>query len=100
MEYYQKAVYESPVWKRLRKAVIARDKDICYFCGKLILKRRTIHHKIEITEENYKDENISFNMDNLVECHPYCHDMHHNRFGRMVVYDNLEIDYETRKGNE
>ena len=98
MEYYQKAVYKDPRWQKLRQEVINRDRDICYFCKRLILKRRTIHHLVEITEENYSDENIAFNLDNLVECHKSCHDIHHDRFGKQsIVNIDLEIDYSKRK---
>ena len=100
MKYYQKAVYKSPTWKRIREAVIQRDRDICYFCGKMILKKRTIHHLQEIDENNYSDENIAFNLDNLVECHKECHDKHHDRFKyfkKSIVDDDLNIDYQRRK---
>lgn len=97
MESWQRAVYKSQEWKKVRQAVIDRDKDICFFCGKLILKRRTIHHKIELTEENYNDPNIAFNLDNLVECHKSCHDFHHDRFGHQIVNAKLDIDYSKRE---
>lgn len=101
MDYYQKQVYKNPTWERIRKEVIKRDRDICYFCGKLILKRRTIHHLTEIDENNFSDVNIAFNLDNLVECHPECHDQHHGRFSKQTIVDpfTLEIDYEKR-GNK
>lgn len=93
-------VYKNPKWDSIRQAVINRDKDICYFCGKLILKRRTIHHLIEIDENNYSDENIAFNLDNLVECHASCHNAFHERFGKATIVNaNLDIDYTKRKGN-
>lgn len=98
MKSYQKQVYKTTRWKYIRKAVIERDRDICYFCGKLILKRRTIHHILELDENNYSDDNIAFNLDNLVECHDTCHNIHHERFGkRTIVNDDLEIDYTKRK---
>ena len=98
MKYWQEAVYKNPRWEYLRQAVIQRDRDICYFCKKLILKKRTIHHIIEINEQNYSDENIAFNLDNLVECHDECHDIHHKRFYKQcIVNDDLEIDYSKRK---
>lgn len=98
MEFYQKKVYKNPRWQQIRRAVIQRDKDICYFCGKLILKRRTIHHIQEIDEFNFSDENIAFNLDNLVECHAECHNEHHCRFGKKSIVDkDLEIDYTKRK---
>lgn len=98
MRYYQKRVYKDPRWKYIRKAVIQRDKDICYFCHKLILKRRTIHHLQEIDENNYSDENIAFNLENLVEVHEECHALHHNMFGykQSIVDEDLNIDYSRR----
>lgn len=98
MKYFQKRVYKDPRWKYIREAVINRDRDICYFCGKLILKKRTIHHLNEIDENNYSDENIAFNLDNLVEVHEECHNLHHKAFGYKdtIVNDDLEIDYSKR----
>lgn len=98
MESYQKAVYKDPRWEKVRQAVIDRDRDICYFCGKLILRKRTIHHLIEIDEHNYKDPMIAFNPDNLVECHHGCHDQFHERFGKSTIVNaDLDINYERRK---
>lgn len=98
MKYFQKRVYKDPRWKYIREAVINRDRDICYFCGKLILKKRTIHHLNEIDENNFSDENIAFNLDNLVEVHEECHNLHHEMFGYKdtIVNDDLEIDYSKR----
>ena len=98
MEYYQKAVYKDPRWEHIRQAVISRDRDICFFCGRIILKKRTIHHLIEIDEHNYKDPDIAFNLDNLVECHNTCHDLYHQRFGKPSIVDkDLNNDYSKRK---
>lgn len=92
-------IYHSKRWQKVRQAVIFRDKDICFFCGQLILKRRTIHHKKELNEENWQDEEIAYNLDNLVECHDYCHNFHHDRHGfkGSIVDLNLNIDYSKRK---
>lgn len=102
MEYWERAVYKNPRWEKCRQAVIKRDRDICYFCGKLILKRRTVHHIVEIDENNYSDENIAFNLSNLVECHSRCHDIYHERWDnnikKTLVDDDLNIDYSKRKG--
>ena len=92
-------VYKSKRWLKIRQAVIDRDKDICYFCHRLILKRRTIHHLQELNEDNWQDEEIAYNLDNLVECHADCHDYHHGRFGykQSIVNTDLSIDYTTRR---
>lgn len=101
MEEHKKRVYKSKQWQIVRKAVIDRDRDICFFCGKIILKRRTIHHIDEINESNFSNWEVAFNLDNLVECHHECHNEHHDRFGykKSIVNDDLEIDYSKRKEN-
>lgn len=95
---YQKAVYKDTRWNYIRNEVIKRDKGICCFCGKLVLKRGIIHHKQEINEENYGDWNIAFNLDNLVLCHQECHNTHHHLVGyrQTIVKDDLSIDYTKR----
>lgn len=92
-------VYKTARWKKIRQAVIDRDKDICYFCHRLILKRRTIHHLQELNEENWNDEEVAYNLDNLVECHDDCHNIHHRRWGykESVVNTDLSIDYSKRR---
>ena len=92
-------VYKTARWKKIRQAVIDRDKDICYFCHRLILKRRTIHHLQELNEENWNDEEVAYNLDNLVECHDDCHNIHHRRWGykESVVNTDLTIDYSKRR---
>ncbi len=98
MKYYQKAVYKDPRWEICRREVIKRDRDICYFCKRIILKKRTIHHLIEIDETNYSNPKIAFNLDNLVECHKTCHDIYHERWGKKsMVNIDLDIDYSKRK---
>ncbi len=92
-------VYKTARWKKIRQAVIDRDKDICYFCHRLILKRRTIHHLQELNEDNWNDEEVAYNLDNLVECHDDCHNIHHRRWGykESVVNTDLSIDYSKRR---
>lgn len=98
MENHKK-IYKTRYWRDvIRPAVIDRDKGICFFCGKLIKKRATIHHIEELNEENYNDYDIAFGLDNLVACHSYCHDYHHKRFGykESIVCDDLSINYARR----
>lgn len=93
-----KKIYKNSKWEKVRQFVITRDKGICFFCGKLVLKKWTIHHIKEINEENVNDENITYNPNNLVLSHSDCHDMHHRRFGykKVIVNDDLNIDYGRR----
>lgn len=97
MEEFKK-VYWSKEWKILRRQIYERDKGICYFCHKLVLKRPNIHHLEEINESNAYDPNVFLNPDNLVTCHHACHNAYHDRFGykKSIVRDDLSIDYERR----
>ena len=58
--------YNSQRWKRLRK--LKRELDpFCERCknkGKFVAAK-IIHHKEYITAENYEDDNVFFNLDNL-----------------------------------
>lgn len=99
MQNYQKQVYKTKQWQTVRQLVIDRDRSICYFCGRVVTKKATVHHLQEINEQNYADWDIAFNMDNLVCCHPRCHDWHHERMGfkRSIVNSDLTIDYSKRE---
>ena len=74
--------YASPAWRNFRAGIIAERKLICEHCGKLIAKQRDahVHHKIPLTEENYKDASIALNPENVMLVHKDCHDQIHERF--------------------
>ena len=74
--------YASPVWRNFRAGIIAERKLICEHCGKLIAKQRDahVHHKIHLTEDNYKDASIALNPENVMLVHKDCHDQIHERF--------------------
>lgn len=81
-----KKFYNSDEWKIFRQQIIlGRRKNgvvVCENCGKMIVisKHMQVHHIIELTEDNYKDANISLNPENVkVWCH-ICHNKHHKRF--------------------
>ena len=56
---------------------------VCEHCGKPIVKAYDCigHHKIELTESNVNDLNISLNPDNIMLVHHKCHNIIHERFG-------------------
>ena len=99
MEEKHKQIYKTKLWEETRKAVIERDRAICYFCGKIITGRPTVHHLIELTDENFTDFDIAYNMNNLVTCHADCHNSAHGRFSKPTIVNpySLEIDYSKRK---
>ena len=88
--------YTSDKWRKFKEQVLfdrVRDDGIvyCEHCGQPILKQfdpRTnnnknsmiFHHKIELTEENYNDFNISLNPDLIQIVHFKCHNEIHSRF--------------------
>lgn len=64
---------------------------VCERCGKPILKPYDCiaHHKIELTNDNVNDVNISLNPDNIELIHFKCHNKDHKRFG----YENQRKVY-------
>ena len=86
--------YRSKEWVNLLKILRNERIDesgniICEHCGKPIVKAYDCigHHKIELTEENYTDYNISLNPDNIALVHHRCHNFIHNKLsysGRQV----------------
>lgn len=102
-----KKIYETKRWQIVRQQVINRDRDICQKCGKFILKKRTIHHIIELTDENYTNDAIAYGLDNLQELCFKCHNNIHekgfndNKYVKnTIVDDELNIDYSKRKGQK
>jgi len=62
---------------------------ICEYCGKPIVKAYDMigHHKVELTEENVNDFDVSLNPDNVSFVHHRCHNYIHDKFG----YSKREI---------
>lgn len=77
--------YNSQRWKRLRK--LKRELDpFCERCkdkGKFVAAK-IIHHKEYITADNYEDDSIFFNLDNLESLCLDCHNKEH--FGEKCSY--------------
>lgn len=80
--------YKSKEWLSLLeqlKLERVNDKDelICEYCGKQIVKKYDCigHHKIELTDLNVNDYNISLNPNNIMLIHFKCHNQIHERFG-------------------
>ncbi len=97
-------IYESDYWKDvIRPTIIKRDKGICQICHKLILRKWTIHHIIELTDENYTDPKIAYGLDNLIlvcsKCHNKLHPekLHKEIEKQTIVNDDLTINYSKRK---
>lgn len=86
--------YRSDNWTNLLKVlrnerISPEGYNVCEYCGKPIIRAYDCigHHKIELTEENYTDANISLNPDNIMLVHHKCHNIIHNKLsysGRQV----------------
>lgn len=86
--YSLKTFYRSKDWQNLIELLrMERVNDsgelLCAHCGKPIIKKYDCigHHKIELTEDNVNDYNVSLNPDNIILIHFRCHNLIHERFG-------------------
>lgn len=87
--------YKSKEWQDLLEVlklerVNSSGDLICEHCGKPIVKKYDCigHHKIELTEANVNEYEVSLNPDNILLIHHKCHNKIHERFGgfRQTVY--------------
>lgn len=79
------AKYHSKRWKRLRKQKLILN-PLCERCAKreVFVPAYFVHHKEYITDKNYEDDNVFFNIDNLESLCKKCHNQEH--FGEEVEY--------------
>lgn len=77
--------YKSKRWIRLR----VLKKNINPFCERCLEEgkytpARIVHHKEYITDQNYLDDNVFYNLDNLESLCQECHNKEH--FGETLGY--------------
>lgn len=77
--------YKSKRWQKLRKQKILLNP----FCERCLLKgiytpAYIIHHKEYVTDKNYEDDNIFYNIDNTESLCLDCHNKEH--FGDKEEY--------------
>lgn len=79
--------YKSKEWEQLRamlmlERVNEQGQIVCEHCGGVITRKYDCigHHKIELTDDNVNDYEISLNPDNIMLIHFKCHNMIHQRF--------------------
>ena len=80
--------YRSREWVQLMhvlriERVNADGELICEYCGKPITRKYDCigHHKIELTEQNYRLAEVALNPDNIALIHHRCHNKIHDRLG-------------------
>ena len=83
------ARYKSKRWQALRKEKKMHDP----FCERCKVKgiyepARIVHHKEYITLENYLDDSVFFNIENLESLCQECHNKEHFRDKEEYFFDN------------
>lgn len=70
--------YHSKQWADCRNAYISQH-PLCERCEAkgLIVPAEIVHHKIHLTEDNYRDPSIALNFDNLESVCRDCHNKEH-----------------------
>ena len=88
--------YKSKRWQKLRKYKLISN-PLCERCLKkgLFVPAFFIHHKEYITDKNYHDDNIFFNLENLESLCKDCHNKEHftekqeYKFEKQLMITNL-----------
>ena len=88
MVFNLNSFYKSKEWEALLQQLKLERVDsngeiVCEYCHKPISKKYDCigHHKIELTEGNVNNYEISLNPDNIMLIHFRCHNKIHERFG-------------------
>jgi hypothetical protein len=86
--YDLNSFYHSKQWQKLLDQIkherLNEDGNIiCEYCEKPIVRAYDIigHHKVELTEENVNDFEVSLNPENIQLVHHRCHNYIHNKLG-------------------
>lgn len=71
--------YHSARWKQLRQIKLKQVGGLCERCRKkgIFNSAYIIHHKDYVTDKNYEDDNVFYNIDNLEAVCFDCHNKEH-----------------------
>lgn len=89
----QNRFYASKRWRECRKAYLS-EHPICERCEKvgIVSVAEHVHHKKELSLENYKDPEIALNPDNLEALCFKCHNKEH--MGKKEIGNDYFFDDE------
>jgi len=81
--------YKSKKWQRLRKLKLIATNGLCERClaKGIYNSAKIIHHKEYITELNYEDDNVFFDIDNLESLCQECHNREHHGEEDPYIFD-------------
>lgn len=74
-----RAKYNCSKWKKVRNLKKLQVNGLCERCFKKRIYKEgvIVHHKIEITEENYMNDDLMYGLDNLEFLCMECHNQEH-----------------------
>lgn len=95
MRSIERSFYKSKAWENCRQAYLSSVGHFCERCkAKGIYEpARIVHHKIYLSEANFRDPSVSLNFDNLEALCLDCHNKEH--FG-----DKSESRYQIGRNGE
>jgi 5-methylcytosine-specific restriction endonuclease McrA len=90
---FARAFYNSKEWKKVREAVLMRDKYLCRHCGKAA---EEVHHIIHLSPDNIGNPAVTMDMGNLIslckDCHFEEHRGEHGKGREIKEQDEYEFD--------
>lgn len=88
-----RARYKTAQWQKVRKMKIQSVNGLCEKClrHRIYKEGKIVHHKIHITDENYQDDNIMYNLDNLEFLCAECHLLEHQNKPEYYFDENGDL---------
>lgn len=79
MRSIERSFYKSKEWKQCREGYLLKVNGRCERClaKGLHVPAKIVHHKIWLSEENYRDPEVSLNFENLEALCQRCHNEEH-----------------------
>lgn len=91
---FSRDIYNSHRWRKVAKTYAESQHYVCERCGNRSFvgtgkpPRFIVHHRVHLTPENVKDDNVVYGWDNLELLCIYCHNAVHGQgLDREVLFD-------------